>query len=153
MAKKAVQDLDVVPIPEAQEQPKKEKRAITDKQRENLKKGMEALKAKRNALRGEQEVESTESISDAPSSPPTPKPSAQAQAKSKPSVEWHKNSQVPAQMRERIVERIVEKPVDRIVEKIVDRPVDRIVEKIVDRPIDRIVSGSALLDALFFNKK
>ena len=47
----------------------------------------------------------------------------------------------------KIVEKIVEKPVDRVVEKvverIVDRPVDRVVEKmvekIVDRPVDRIV--------------
>ncbi len=40
---------------------------------------------------------------------------------------------------EKIVEKIVDRPVDRIVEKIVDRPVDRIVEKIIDRPVDRIV--------------
>jgi predicted flap endonuclease-1-like 5' DNA nuclease len=40
---------------------------------------------------------------------------------------------------DRIVERIVDRPVDRIIERIVDRPVDRIVEKIVDRPVDRIV--------------
>jgi predicted flap endonuclease-1-like 5' DNA nuclease len=39
----------------------------------------------------------------------------------------------------KVVEKIVEKPVDRIVEKIVDRPVDRIVEKIVEKPVDRIV--------------
>jgi predicted flap endonuclease-1-like 5' DNA nuclease len=38
-----------------------------------------------------------------------------------------------------IVEKIVEKPVDRIVEKIVEKPVDRIVEKIVEKPVDRIV--------------
>jgi len=40
---------------------------------------------------------------------------------------------------DRIVEKIVEKPVDRIVEKIVEKPVDRIVEKIVEKPVDRIV--------------
>lgn len=40
---------------------------------------------------------------------------------------------------DRIVEKIVDRPIDRIVEKFVDRPVDRIVEKIVDRPVDRIV--------------
>ena len=39
----------------------------------------------------------------------------------------------------KIVEKIIDRPVDRIVEKIVDRPVDRIVERIVDRPVDRIV--------------
>jgi predicted flap endonuclease-1-like 5' DNA nuclease len=40
---------------------------------------------------------------------------------------------------EKIVEKIVEKPVDRIVEKIVEKPVDRIVEKIVEKPVDRVV--------------
>ncbi len=43
----------------------------------------------------------------------------------------------------KIVEKIVDRPVDRIVErvveKVVDRPVDRIVERVVDRPVDRIV--------------
>ena len=43
----------------------------------------------------------------------------------------------------KIVEKIIEKPVDRIVEKvvekIVDRPVEKIVEKIVDRPVEKIV--------------
>ena len=40
---------------------------------------------------------------------------------------------------EKIVEKIVDRPVDRVVEKIVDRPVDRVVEKIVDRPVDRVI--------------
>jgi predicted flap endonuclease-1-like 5' DNA nuclease len=41
----------------------------------------------------------------------------------------------------KIVEKIVDRPVEKIVEKIVDRPVEVIktVEKIVDRPVDRIV--------------
>ena len=39
----------------------------------------------------------------------------------------------------KIVEKIVDRPVDRIIEKIVDRPVDRVIEKIVDRPVERIV--------------
>ncbi len=49
----------------------------------------------------------------------------------------------PPKTVEKIVEKIVDRPVEKIVEKIVDRPVDRIVEKvvekIVDRPVDRIV--------------
>ncbi|MFN7983180.1 MAG: helix-hairpin-helix domain-containing protein [Vicinamibacterales bacterium] len=40
---------------------------------------------------------------------------------------------------DRVVEKIVEKPVDRIVEKIVEKPVERIVEKIVEKPVDRVV--------------
>jgi predicted flap endonuclease-1-like 5' DNA nuclease len=49
----------------------------------------------------------------------------------------------PPKVVEKIVEKIVDRPVEKIVEKIVDRPVDRIVEKIVekivDRPVDRVV--------------
>ena len=40
---------------------------------------------------------------------------------------------------EKVVEKIVEKPVDRVVEKIVEKPVDRVVEKIVEKPVDRVV--------------
>ncbi len=47
-------------------------------------------------------------------------------------------ARAPVQV-EKIVEKIVEKPVDRIVEKFIDRPVDRVVEKFVDRPVDRVV--------------
>jgi predicted flap endonuclease-1-like 5' DNA nuclease len=45
----------------------------------------------------------------------------------------------PPKVVEKVIEKIVDRPVDRIVEKIVDRPVDRIVEKIVDRPVEKIV--------------
>jgi predicted flap endonuclease-1-like 5' DNA nuclease len=36
----------------------------------------------------------------------------------------------------KVVEKIVEKPVEKIVEKIVEKPVDRVVEKIVEKTID-----------------
>jgi hypothetical protein len=39
----------------------------------------------------------------------------------------------------RVVERVVEKPVDRVVEKIVEKPVDRVVEKIVEKPVEKVV--------------
>ena len=51
--------------------------------------------------------------------------------------EWKKRPAPEPQVR--VVEKIVEKPVDRVIEKIVDRPVDRIIEKIVDRPVDRVI--------------
>jgi predicted flap endonuclease-1-like 5' DNA nuclease len=41
---------------------------------------------------------------------------------------------------ERIVEKIVEKPVERIVEKIVEKPVERIVEKIIEKPVERLIA-------------
>jgi predicted flap endonuclease-1-like 5' DNA nuclease len=42
----------------------------------------------------------------------------------------------------RVVEKIIEKPVERIVEKIVEKPVERIVEKIVEVPVERVVDKS-----------
>ena len=39
----------------------------------------------------------------------------------------------------KIVERIVDRPVERVIEKIVERPVDRIIEKTVERPVERIL--------------
>ncbi len=42
----------------------------------------------------------------------------------------------PPKIVEKVVEKIVDRPVDRIVEKIVDRPVDRVVEKTVERRVD-----------------
>jgi hypothetical protein len=43
------------------------------------------------------------------------------------------------EIKEVIVEKIVEVPIERIIEKIVEVPVDRVVEKIVEVPVERIV--------------
>jgi hypothetical protein len=49
-------------------------------------------------------------------------------------------------------EKIVEKevPVDRVVEVVKEVPVERVREVTVEK--EKVVSGSALLDRLFFNK-
>jgi hypothetical protein len=39
----------------------------------------------------------------------------------------------------KVVERVVEQPVEKIVEKVVEKPVDRIVEKIVEKPVEKIL--------------
>lgn len=39
----------------------------------------------------------------------------------------------------KVVEKIVEKPVEKIVEKIVEKPVEKIVEKIVEKPVEKII--------------
>jgi predicted flap endonuclease-1-like 5' DNA nuclease len=56
---------------------------------------------------------------------------------------------------EKIVEKIVDRPVDRIVEKIVekvvDRPVEKIVEKIVDRPVEKIVEREKIVEKMVDN--
>jgi phosphoribosyl-ATP pyrophosphohydrolase len=43
----------------------------------------------------------------------------------------------------KVVEKIVEKPVDRIVEKIVEKPVDRVVEKVVEKIVEKPVVDTA----------
>jgi hypothetical protein len=138
----------------------KPKKAISDKQRENLQKGMAILKAKREALRKQQEDEATNNIPEPsvkekpPNEAPPVKPIVR-EKKKKLSMDDFNNfkSELLTSLKpsERIVE--VEKPVEKIVEKFVDRPVDRIVERIVEKPINRVISGSELLDRLFFSKK
>ncbi len=39
----------------------------------------------------------------------------------------------------KVVEKIVEKPVEKIVEKVVEKPVEKIVEKVVEKPVEKIV--------------
>ena len=135
-------------------------RPPTDKQLENLKKGMEAMKAKREALKLKKEealrkVAAGEPLSDdepeAPKPPPPPpvlyvKPSRADKGIKKSTyvsrddfdslkstiLETMKQSSAPA------VERVVETPVEKIVEREVVR--------------EKIVSGSEMLDRLFFNK-
>ena len=42
------------------------------------------------------------------------------------------------QPKEKIVEKIIEKPVEKIVEKIVEKPVEKIVEKVIEKPVEKI---------------
>ena len=44
-----------------------------------------------------------------------------------------------AEVEEKVVERVVEVPVEKIVEKIVEVPVEKIVEKVVEVPVEKIV--------------
>ena len=141
------------------------KRPISEKQRDNLRKGMAILKAKREALRKEQEQEATSNIPEPsvkekpPSQPPEPKPIVREKKKKNVSIDDFNNFKNELLTSMKPSERIVEKPIEKIVEvekvveKFVDRPVDRVVEKIVEKPVNRVISGSELLDRLFFTKK
>jgi len=138
----------------------KPKKAISDKQRENLQKGMAILKAKREALRRQQEDEATNNIPEPsvkekpPNDAPPVKPIVR-EKKKKLSIDDFNNFKSELLTTLKPSERIVEKPIEKIVEveKFVDRPVDRIVERIVEKPVNRVISGSELLDRLFFSKK
>jgi len=137
------------------------KRPISEKQRDNLRKGMAILKAKREALRKQQEEEATSNIPEPsikekpPSQPPLEKPIVREKKKKNVSIDDFNNFKNELMTSLKPSERIVEKPIEKIVEveKFVDRPVDRVIEKIVEKPVNRVISGSELLDRLFFSKK
>jgi phage terminase small subunit len=121
---------------------------------------MEALKARREGLRKQQEEEATNNIPEPsvkekpPNDAPPVKPIVR-EKKKKLSIDDFNNfkNEILTNLKpsERIVE--VEKPIEKIVEKFVDRPVDRVVERIIEKPVNRVISGSELLDRLFFSKK
>lgn len=131
----------------------KKKRKATPAQLENLRKGFQALQAKRKALA---EKDSEPPPPPAPEPVPTPAPApepvpipAPTPPPDAPPKERKKREKKPAfnpdEFRNSILadlrsgqpERIIEKPVDRIIEK----------EKVVFK--DRVVSGSELLNRIF----
>lgn len=134
--------------------PAKVKKPATDIQKANMAKGWEALKQRREAL-----AKAKEEGAEPP--PPAPKKEKVLIPKQAPRVQRNPSniSKVHQELEElKTFVRDNMKPVDR--EVIKEVPVDRVVEKIVDRevikevPVERekVLSGSALLDRLFFNK-
>lgn len=136
--------------------PPKPKREISEAQKNNLKKGMAILKAKREGLRKEQEEESSKSVSPpvvAPVvAPVVIEPVSTQEVKVKRTVKPKKE---PVGLDEfntfknEVLQKLQPKEVIKevSVEKIVDRPV--VTEKVVTK--ERFVSGSELLNRLFFN--
>jgi hypothetical protein len=132
----------------------KKKRKATPAQLENLRKGFQALQAKRKALAEKDSEpvppppapEPVPTPAPAPEPVPVPVPTPPPDA---PPKERKKREKKPAfnpdefrnsllaDLRSGQTERIIEKPVDRIVEK----------EKVVFK--DRVVSGSELLNRIF----
>jgi hypothetical protein len=154
----AIDDTPEMAVPPAPVGEKK-KREVSEKQRENLKKGRAALKAKREANRATQEQEATEVT-------PTPEPIPSPEVKTLPVVKERKPRADKGQARVSRPPPVSRDDFDNFrkelltsltpQERIVDRPVDRIVEKytekIVERPTTKFVSGSDLLDSIFFRK-
>ena len=123
----------------------KKKRKATPAQLENLRKGFQALQAKRKAL-AEKDSEPPPAPAPAPEPVPVPAPAPPPDAPPKERKKREKKpafnpdefrSSLLADLRSGQTERIIEKPVDRIVEK----------EKVVFK--DRVVSGSELLNRIF----
>ena len=145
---------------------KKEKRKCTEVQLANLRKGMEAMKQKREAIAKERvEIEEKKAKGEVPAD--TPLPTFVPKSKTKVKVEKpgvvpmsprpvitrprkERVKQVTANdleaMKSSILSALTPQKVEVPVEKIVEKPVEKIVQK------DRIVSGSDLLNAVFFSK-
>ena len=149
---------DAPPVP-------KEKRKMNDKQMAGLRKGMEALKAKREALAKEREVHEEkkgkgEIPADAPApklkyekkpkvvkvSAPAPEPAVihverkKREVKAKIAVDDVKSEL--AALRTELAS-LKSPAVVKEVEKIVEKPVEKVIHK------DRVVTGSDLLNAVF----
>lgn len=151
----------------------------SDKQREALKKGMEALKAKREQLAKEKdERKKTNEELKAKGLPPVEAP---IKLKKKEMVEVKPATLEPVkvevkQRKVRSDKGIPKKDIDakaisrgeynelremlkgvaamKQTEKVVEKPVEKIVEKVVEKPVEKtkVLTGSELLNAIFFNK-
>jgi hypothetical protein len=134
--------------------PVKPKRVISEQQRNNLKKGMAALKAKREGLRKEQEedasdvkpVEHVVAPVVAPVVPVTEKSKrVYTKQPKKETVGIEEFNNFKNELLGRLQPKEVIKEVS--VEKIVDRPI--ITEKVVER--EKFLSGSELINRIFFS--
>ena len=133
----------------------KPKREISEAQRDNLKKGMAALKAKRNAGKAAQEEESTGRadvaapvIAAAPvvAATPVEKPKrTYTKAPKKEVLGLDEFNNFKAELLGKLQPREVVKEVS--VEKIVDRPV--VTERVVEK--EKFISSSELLNRIFFS--
>ena len=153
----AIDDTPEMAVPPAPVGEKK-KRQVNEKQRENLKKGMAALKAKREQNRATQEAEATEVAPPTPTPPPEVK-TLQTVKERKPRADKGQPRVVrPAPVskddfdnfRRELMSSLT--PQERIIEKPVDRVVEKYTERVVEKPTTKFVSGSDLLDSIFFRK-
>jgi hypothetical protein len=137
-------------------------RPATEKQLENLRKGMEAMKAKREALKAkkderERKVAAGEPPSDdEPERPKPPPPPPVIYVKAPRADKGIKKSTYVSRddfdnLKSTLLETIKQSAAPAI-ERVVEKPVE--VERIVDREVvrEKVVSGSEMLDRLFFNK-
>jgi vacuolar-type H+-ATPase subunit D/Vma8 len=138
-----------------------QKRKASDKQLENLRKGMAVLKAKREALAKEkQEVVGKIEKGELPDDTPVPKEKYKPRNTiiAKPLKVESEPEVKPVKPRKKHVSKVaqqldafksemmamVQKPAEvKEVEKIVEKPVERIIQK------ERVVSGSELLNKIF----
>jgi len=144
--------------------PVKQKRKCSEVQLANLRKGMETMKQKREALAKERAaVEEKKKKGEVPADTPLPKfvPKPKVKIVKPEVVEMAERpvitrerkpraKQVTATdleaMKSSILSALTPQKVEVPVEKVVEKPVEKVVHK------ERIVSGSDLLNAVFFSK-
>jgi hypothetical protein len=157
---------EVNPTPEAVAvKPPKVKKPLTEAQKANLHKGMEALKAKRLQLQKEKEERETkkakgEAVVEPVKipkkevkvlepvvvvEPPAPKVRKERADKGKPRGAI-KPPTITRQEFEALQQKIVEAlPKEKVVEKVVEKPIEKVVEKVVEKK----VTGSEMLNKIF----
>lgn len=129
--------------------PVKKKKELSEKQKDNLRKGMEALKERRRKLMEDEDiikpveapkVEETKAIE-----PPKP-------IESKPRISKPKPNYLTADDFNNFKNDLLSqlRPIEKIVEK------EKIVDKIIEKPVEKVVveklTGSALLNEIFFKR-
>lgn len=140
-------------------------RPPTEKQMENLKKGMEAMKAKREALKLKKDEALRRAAAGEPLSDDEPEPPKALPPPPPPPVLYVKPSRADKGIKKSTyvsrddfdslkstlldtIKASAAPAIERVVEKEV--PVEKVVEKVVER--EKVLTGSDMLDRLFFNK-
>lgn len=131
----------------------KKKKELSEKQKENLRKGMEALKERRRKLMEDEDIipDVKEVVKEI--IPETVLPVIKEVKEIKSRVPRVKPNYLTKDdfnaFKNDLLNQL--RPVEKIVEK------EKIIDKIIEKPIDRVVverlSGSALLDEIFFKRK
>jgi len=152
--KKTVGNVIELDLPQTAEVPAKKKKELSEKQRENLSKGMAILKAKREAKSKKQEVEVAEAAEE-PVAPPVavvavaPEPVAPVVKKErKPRVV--KNYLTTEDFNSFKSELLTTLKPGTVAPPSVPVPIQSVVQPVAIK--ERVISGSALLDRIFFNK-
>lgn len=132
----------------------KPKKVLSESQKNNLKKGMAALKAKREALRNEQESDSTQLVVE--SKPEVKVQEASTIVEAKPKRQYTKQPKKEVvgldefnNFKNELLMKLQPKEIVKEVpiEKIVDRPI--VTEKVIER--EKFISGSDLINKIFFS--
>jgi hypothetical protein len=141
---------------------KRKGRTPTEAQMAGLRKGVEIMKQKREALAKEREAHEAKKKKgeiplDAPAPKLIPKPKVvERKTANREVIEKPRKPRTPAvtatdleAMKTSILTALApKKEEEKVVEKVKEVPVEKIVERVVQK--DKVVSGSALLDAIFF---